>query len=309
MMRAYVEFHMEFCRILMRVFGGDIETVFIFEAAASLSGDIVFFPATGAENAFGPEFTASALAKDLGLPRETVRRKLKALAEDGFVVTAGVGTFRLPAGLLATPAFRMASDAIAVQVKAFLNRSLAENYIALERVTPAGVAEPVADAAATHRVVACDIEGGIHRLRRVFSDYFVASYHSRMPFFDNDLERALIFDMIGIFVVEPFYNSPEYREKTASVMVVIGDHQIGATARWVVDNTGLPRETVRRKLGKLVESNLLAVTADGRYVFRTGLFRDRGDIVAGIRKTEQLNVWLLNRCLQFGLFRILTIAD
>lgn len=309
MVRAYVEFHLEFCRILMRVFGADIEKAYIFEAAASLSGDIVFFPAAEGEDAFGPEFTASALAKDLGLPRETVRRKLNSLTEDGFAVKAGGGTFRLPAGIVATAAFRMASDAIAVQIKAFLSRCLAENYIALQQVTAAGIAVPVADAHVHCRLVASDIEGGSHRLRQLFSGYFVASYRSRMPFFDNDLERALVFDIIGIYVVEPFYNSPKHRELTASVMVVIGEHQVGATARWIGDNVGLPRETVRRKLSKLVETGLLSITPDGRYVYRTGLFRDRSDILDGLRTTERLNIEFFNTCLQHGVFRILTIAN
>lgn len=309
MMRAYVEFHLEFCRILMRIFDSDIEKAYIFEAAASLFGDIAFFPAGPDTDVFGPVFTASALAKDLSLPRETVRRKLVGLVEDGFLVKAGPGDFRVPAGITTTPRFRMGTDAIAVQLNAFLNRNLSERFIALERILPTGAVEPVPDADKAWRLV--EVPGGDrpYRLRKLFSSYFVAGYRSRMPYFENDLLQAMIFDVVGLFVAEQFYVSTVHREQTASLSVVIGDSQKGATARWVADQTGLPRETVRRKLKRLMEADMLAWTEDGRIVFRVGIFVQRPDIVDGIRMTERLNIELFSKALQDGIFRILPIGQ
>ncbi|PWR19889.1 hypothetical protein DES42_106219 [Zavarzinia compransoris] len=307
MMRAFVEFHRDFYRFLTPLFDGDIETVCLAEALTLRAGPLAFLGAGPAEDAQAAAAAAGAgtLAHDLGLPWETARRKLCRLVERGIALKEAGGRFRLRPGTLAGPRFLDAGAGIGALAAGFLNRCLREGYIGLERAGPGGTRDKLPlDPERPRQIAEGGRPDGRELLRLSFSWLFIEIYLVRSRVYERDIEQALISDAVGLFAVEQLYHSPEYRDRLGSMAVILGENQKGVSARWVAEQTGLPRETVRRKLKRMVETGFLSETEDSRYIFKPGLFL-RPDIVAAVQAIERLIVEFLERTLRLGIFVVM----
>lgn len=306
MLRAFVEFHLEYYRILQPLFGNDIETVYLAQALILRAGPLAFRPPGPGDDGqlAGMAIASSVLAQKLNLPRETVRRKILLLMDDGVAERAESGETRLRFGVMAEPRFQAMIDAMASVALRFLNRCLREDYIAVKRIGPGGETEILApDARPSWRVVDAGRPDSRQLLIQVFARLFVDIYLVRAHLYERDIQQAILTDAVGLFAVEDYYHSPDLRGPLGSIKVLLWDRQKGASVRWLVDQTGLPRETVRRKLRRLVEREHLAETEDGRYIFKPGLFQDP-DIVAGVQEIERLIVDFMDRSLQLGIFTL-----
>ena len=77
---------------------------------------------------------------------------------------------------------------------------------------------------------------------------------ARRKVYLGDLDVATIADAIGLAALSSVWASSDFREKFTSYEQVVGiQAQRGINAMSIAAATGIPRETVRRKLKKLVE--------------------------------------------------------
>ena len=306
MMRAFIEFHLDFYRLLNPRFCNDIEMVYLAQALTLRAGNQAFHPLSdaGEGGLAASVVSVSLLAQQLGMPRETARRKLLRLVEEGVAIKVSPGEFALKPGVMAEPGYRETMTAIAELVRNYLNRCIREDYIAIERRAPDGTAEILApDADPPWQVVRADKAEALNALNLLFSQLFVHIYVVRGHILESDLQQAMISDAVGLFSAEDFYNSPTLRERMASIKVLMMENQKGASMRWVVDQTGFPRETVRRKLKRLVEVDYLGEVEEGRYIFKPGLFL-RQDIIDAIKAIDRLIIEFTEQTLRQGIFTV-----
>ena len=125
----------------------------------------------------------------------------------------------------------------------------------------------------------------------------------RRAFYGTDLDMAAISETVGIAALEAEMRDPAFREAFGDYRKVVGtERQRPVNALSVSATTGIPRETVRRKLKALVEKGVL-VEKEGGYVYKPGNVQDpeRLEIFErGMRDTLQF----INDCLKLGLLQL-----
>lgn len=136
-----------------------------------------------------------------------------------------------------------------------------------------------------------------------FAEYFLRTCRMRTPLYDGDIDTALIADAVGLHGVLDILANDSLRAEYSSLETLVGDRQNGCTALSIATATGLPRETVRRKLKHLVENGFLIQRNNGEYAYRTGIlltepFREL------IEKLETETARFFSRCLQDGTIEI-----
>src|ERR1700753_3848893 len=81
----------------------------------------------------------------------------------------------------------------------------------------------------------------------------------RRAFYGTDLDTAAISETVGIAALEAEMRDPAFREAFGDYTKVVGaERQRPVNALSVAATTGLPRETVRRKLKALVKKGVLS---------------------------------------------------
>ena len=134
----------------------------------------------------------------------------------------------------------------------------------------------------------------------------VISYLSRLErerrdLYGSDLDLASIFEVIAIGAIEPGLRNPGFRAAYHSFDAVVGvEGQRGINAMSIAAATSIPRETVRRKLKRLVARGYIVEKSKGHYVVTPGRLQDadyRAAFGRGIRET----VRFMNECFERGL--------
>lgn len=142
---------------------------------------------------------------------------------------------------------------------------------------------------------------------RLFTHLLINFLHrtdrERREMYRGDLDLAAVGETVGLVAVEPDSRKPEFREKFGSYDTVIGvEGQQGVNALSVANATGIPRETVRRKLKLLLEQGVIAEKTRGSYVFKPGFIQQdehQSRIERGMRDTLQF----MNECINLGVIR------
>ena len=95
-----------------------------------------------------------------------------------------------------------------------------------------------------------------------------------------------------------------FRDKFSDLRSVIGiqgQHPVNALS--IAEATGIPRETVRRKLKVLLEKGAIVEQSRGLYVIKPG-FAQRPEHIAVIEEGMRDAIQFLNDCLRFGLVNL-----
>lgn len=125
----------------------------------------------------------------------------------------------------------------------------------------------------------------------------------RRAFYGEDLDIAAIAETVGIGALEAVMRDPAFRRTFANYSEVVGiERQRPVNALSVAAATGIPRETVRRKLKVLVKQGVLA-EKDGGYVYKPGVMQQPQHMETferGMRDTLQF----INDCLTLGLLQL-----
>jgi predicted transcriptional regulator len=124
----------------------------------------------------------------------------------------------------------------------------------------------------------------------------------RREAYEDDLNTAAIGEMVGMIASEPKRRDPEFREKYSDFRVVIGvAGQQPSNALSIANATGMPRETVRRKLQNLTKRGILMKTRGG-YIMTPGFIQTPKNLALADRAMREA-VHFINECFNFGLVR------
>ena len=134
-------------------------------------------------------------------------------------------------------------------------------------------------------------------------NYLHRTDRERRAFYGTDLDMAAIAETVGIASIEADMRNPAFREAFGDYRKVVGvERQRPVNALSVSAATGIPRETVRRKLKALVKKGVLA-EKDGGYIYKPGNVQDPQRMETferGMRDTLQF----VNDCLKLGLLQL-----
>lgn len=137
----------------------------------------------------------------------------------------------------------------------------------------------------------------------MLGDLLARLNRARREVYDGDLDLASVFEIIGTTAVEHSMRDAKFREEHGTFASVVGaSGQRGTNAMSISAGTGIPRETVRRKIKRLLELGLIMEQSRGRYIVTPGIFLKpeyQQGFAQGIRDTVQF----MNQCLEQGVMR------
>jgi hypothetical protein len=125
----------------------------------------------------------------------------------------------------------------------------------------------------------------------------------RRASYGNDLNLAAIGETVGMTASEPSRRDPAFLEKFADLRAVMGiEGQRAVNALSIAHATGMPRETVRRRLHELVKRGVL-LKVKGGYVTRPGFVQTPANLALAERAMREA-VHFINECFNFGLVEL-----
>ena len=131
----------------------------------------------------------------------------------------------------------------------------------------------------------------------------------RRGLYSGDLDLAAVGETVGLAAIEAESRKAEFREKFGNFETRIGtEGQRPVNAQTISQATGIPRETVRRKLKLLLERGVIVEKTRGGYVMKPGFIQtpENMDIVdRGMRDT----LVFMNECVKLGLVRRIDETD
>jgi predicted transcriptional regulator len=275
-----------------------------------------------------------SVAEATGLPRETVRRKLRKLVQEGVLIAKDGGYVYRPD--YAEQARQQAAFERRIRdMLMFVNLCLTRGILRLRPKPDASAkprpAQPAKLADKPLRQPSCPEIDGAHAsapsptyppidtssLRvalmsgetapRIFvhlaENYLLRADRERRGIYFGDLDLASIAATIGVGSLEADFRDPTFREKFNDYRNIIGpERQRPLNVQSIADATGLPRETVRRKLKALLEKGVL-IRKDGGYIYKPGYAhqpRRHEAFERGLRDTQEF----INRCLDTGVLGV-----
>jgi hypothetical protein len=134
-----------------------------------------------------------------------------------------------------------------------------------------------------------------------FGRFFQRVCRLQMAHADGDIDLAIIAGAAAMVATESSMRDPATRQQFADIATVVGDRQRGCNAMSIAEATGLPRETVRRKMKRLVEMGILMRRGAGDFIWQPGVLQSppyrqlMDDLSAETTR-------LLNDCLEQELF-------
>lgn len=143
----------------------------------------------------------------------------------------------------------------------------------------------------------------------MIGDFLARLNRERRLLYDGDLDLASVFEIIGTSAITHAMRDAEFREKHGTFSSVVGiEGQRGTNAMSISAGTGIPRETVRRKIKRLRELGLIVEKTRGHYVVNPGTFLKphyQAAFGRGLRET----VNFINQCLEQGVMRWVPSTD
>ncbi|MDR3507681.1 MAG: hypothetical protein P4L64_07280 [Caulobacteraceae bacterium] len=105
------------------------------------------------------------------------------------------------------------------------------------------------------------------------AEYMLRFMSNLAPIFKYDLESMLIVLSVALGNIQPVMNSPELVERYDDIALLVPEeYQTPMSRLSITRSTGLPRETVRRKVAGLIETGHLIEDARRGVRIAPGLF-------------------------------------
>jgi hypothetical protein len=124
----------------------------------------------------------------------------------------------------------------------------------------------------------------------------------RRQVYAGDLDMACISEAIALSAIEARMRDPGFRQEYRDVAKVAGiQAQRGVNALSVAEATGIPRETTRRKIKKLIELGAVLEVRRGEYIMKPG-FLQQDAVIAGLIRALSDTTRFINDGVDQGLF-------
>ncbi len=137
----------------------------------------------------------------------------------------------------------------------------------------------------------------------MIGDFLARLNRERRLLYEGDVDLASVFEIIGTTAIAHAMRDAEFRTRHSTFATVVGvEGQRGTNAMSISAGTGIPRETVRRKIKRLKELGLVIEKSRGQYIVTPGTFRRpeyKESFARGLRET----VTFINQCLEQGVMR------
>jgi hypothetical protein len=127
--------------------------------------------------------------------------------------------------------------------------------------------------------------------------------------YGGDLDLARVADAIGLGALEHRIRDPAFLEEHSGYDTVVGvEGQRGVNAQSVADATGIPRETVRRKIKILLAKGAVQEKARGNYIMKPG-FMQTPETLGHLEEARRFALHYVNRCISQGVFEWKASSD
>jgi len=293
-----LEFIVRYMRVFSALIGADLEAAIIFLAILETNGrHIIRQPEFGAnledERVTPPGETPrpisrQAVAESLGIPRETVRRKVTDLIERGYLL-------KVSGGVITTRAVVGGEQFLAARhlVAGYIRQLVADLRQYAGMPIPGGPSSQDA-AKEVGDLTGWLVEPGELRIANGLAIEFVGRYtREAAALFGNDYEGAITF--LAILEINGRQNirQPWFVRDFADVRVSLPAEMARAISRQAVaESLGSPRETVRRKIADLIKRGLL-VEATGGVITTRGVIGGEAFLAAQQRIVGYLRRFLI----------------
>jgi hypothetical protein len=150
----------------------------------------------------------------------------------------------------------------------------------------------LAESSANSRLFVYMIGNYLHRIER-----------ERRAVYFGDFDLAHVAEIIGAAGVEPGMRDALFRAQHGTFDSIIGvEGQRAVNATSIASSAGIPRETVRRKLKRLLKLGVIVEKGRARYVLKPGVLQ-QPDRQAAFAHDIQQTVLFMNECLENGVVR------
>jgi hypothetical protein len=153
------------------------------------------------------------------------------------------------------------------------------------------------------RLVLAESGGNSRLFVYMLANYIHRIERERRAFYFGDLDLARVAEIIGASGVEPGMRDAAFRAQHATFDSIVGiEGQRAMNATSIASASGIPRETVRRKLQRLLKLGLIVEKGRARYVLKPGVLQEPERQAAFARGIQQ-TVLFMNECLENGVVR------
>jgi hypothetical protein len=131
----------------------------------------------------------------------------------------------------------------------------------------------------------------------------------RRQIYGGDLDLARVADAIGLGALEHRVRDPAFLEQHSGYDTVVGvQGQRGVNAQSVADATGIPRETVRRKIKILLAKGAVQEKTRGKYIMKPG-FMQTPETLAHLEEARRFALHLREQVHQPARVRIEALVN
>jgi hypothetical protein len=134
-----------------------------------------------------------------------------------------------------------------------------------------------------------------------FGRYFQRVCRLQRELSDGDIDLAIIAGAAAIAGTDALMRDATQRRDFADMKTIVGERQRGCNALSLAEATGLPRETVRRKMKQLVEMGILVRRGARDYILRPGVLQSP-PYRQLFEELSAETLRLLNACLEDGIY-------
>jgi hypothetical protein len=153
------------------------------------------------------------------------------------------------------------------------------------------------------RLVLAESAGNSRLFIYMLGNYLHRIERERRTVYFGDLDLARVAEIIGAAGVEPGMRDAAFRAQHGSFDSIVGvEGQRAVNATSIASATGIPRETVRRMLKRLLKLGVIVEKGRARYVLQPGMLQEPARQAAFARGLQQ-TVAFMNECLENGVVR------
>jgi hypothetical protein len=159
------------------------------------------------------------------------------------------------------------------------------------------------------RVVARDREANSRVFAYNLVSFLARADQLRRKHFEDDIDLAIIAEAVAMAAIDPRMRDPDFMRDFRSVDTVVGiEKQRGVNALSIAAATGIPRETTRRKIKRLLVLGVLAEIGRGKYVLKPGYLQSPATRTL-FEELTRASVRFVNDCLDQRVLQVATSSE
>lgn len=135
-----------------------------------------------------------------------------------------------------------------------------------------------------------------------FLRFFQQACRLQIALFEGDIDLVIIAGAVAVANIESRMREADFRAAFSRIDTIVGvQRQRGCNALSVSEATGLPRETVRRKINRLIDLGIVSRRGIGDYILTPGVAQSE-PFVSLFQRLSDETLRLVNECLQEEIF-------